>query len=828
MYEKAERKPYRIIGVYDSETSNIDAAGMRGAFPCLHQLGIIGDDIALTDITPDNVEDVVKLSMFRHAIDLYGALDALAGADLPYIPVICCHNLSFDMYGLSPWLESNNVQCLAKSRRKPITFTICDESGERKLVLWDTLVFSGQPLSRMGFDCGYSKAIGEWDYNLIRTPETPLTDEEIEYAARDVYTLFAWLGWWLRNNPDIEPDKLALHVVTKTGVVRERRKKRFNAIKGADCKNDIGSFWLYRNRTQSPLSDDELFSMIACTRGGFTFCAESSAGIPYELDGTTRSVIGYDATSQHPAQMVSHKYPLDFHVTRPDIITRAFNVIASITVEQLLSDLEKPFFCAFNAKFRITNIRPKKSSIYEKFGIVPLASARFSASPEFVTDDNEQQREYAEKAREIGYADTCVNGVFSFGKLSRADSVEIWLTELAAWEVSHCYDFDSVECLHGYFSTRFARPTDLALVSVMQFFKAKNEFKAARKEYYATGTVSNGAEMRQLGITESIVSAMETGECLERDVESTYLSLKADLNALFGIEACNEYRRDTVMTPYGIDFEDDFGICNKPKNPKAWYQFGQRIVGWSRIAQIIVMELISPYAISIINGDTDSIKILADECDKLSIDEALSRYAAAIDKAHESICHRVKYAYPERYDDLAGIGHYVEEFNVKEFCASWNKAYVTREVDKDGEKHCKFTIAGIPARLGVDMAADQFIARGMSFNEVSSIFLGYNVLFSHSITFMNGRAFPEWGSAFVGNVTDYQGCTVTVREPAALALFPMEKISNDTAVPENRSNCRIALRNNPDINTDRIIIGSNQRDMNDSTPVRYEIIETGL
>ena len=149
-----ERKPYRIIGAYDSETTNIDDNGIEKAFPILHQLGLL-DGTPLNDITAENVEEHCHIELYRHTFELYDRLDSIANVNADYVPVILCHNLAFDMYGLSNWLSRHDVRVLAKSARKPITFTVKDENGESCLVIWDTLIFTQQSLERMGINCGY-------------------------------------------------------------------------------------------------------------------------------------------------------------------------------------------------------------------------------------------------------------------------------------------------------------------------------------------------------------------------------------------------------------------------------------------------------------------------------------------------------------------------------------------------------------------------------------------------------------------------------------------------------------------------------------------------
>lgn len=803
-------KPYRIIGAYDSETTNYEIDGSKIAFPILHQIGLL-DGTPIIEIDNSNVEEHVQIELYRHTLELYERLDEMVSAGSDYVPVIMCHNLSFDMYGLSSWLKRQNVKVLAKSARKPITFTVLDESGNPALVIWDTLIFTQQGLERMGEDCGYSKGVGEWDYDLIRAPDTPLSETELDYAKRDIFTLVTWVGWWLRRNPDIMPERLGLNVVTKTGIVRERRRVRFESVRGNGQKQSMGNYWLYRAREEAPKTDDELFTMIACTRGGFTFCASTAASIPYNLTGTDCTVLGVDATSQHPAQLVSHKYPYGFREMTTRVLDLAFSLIGKVKVERILALWDKPFPVAFYAAFKFKKLRPRMGSVFERYGIFPIASARFRTPEQIAYEENGDKAAHDQYMYERDYHDSCINGKFAFGKVVSADVATLYLTELAAWEVWQAYEWDSVEAIHGYETGKFIRPNDYDVVSTMQFYQAKNEYKVARGEYYDTGTITNGSKLKELGIAPAIVSSMETGALSAGDVEATYLSLKADLNALFGINASNEYRRDTVLADTGIEYEGKFGVCNKPKHPKVWYQFGQRIVGWSRIAQVVAMMLCAPYVSQIINGDTDSLKFVVLDSEKPKVFEQLYRMAKALDAGKDKVCSRVKTVYPRFYDDLCGIGHYVSEFEVKRFCASWNKAYC------EYDKGFSFTLAGIPTRkrqgkkssfIGINGLADRLYALGMSFEEICNIFLGYNTTFAHDVIRLNGRKFPEWGTYVYTPIVDYMGKSHKVAEPAALALFPMSKTINNTSNHDNSVNLRYALENNPDVSSTPTLVYS--------------------
>ena len=268
-----------------------------------------------------------------------------------------------------------------------------------------------------------------------------------------------------------------------------------------------------------------------------------------------------------------------------------------------------------------------------------------------------------------------------------------------------------------------------------------------------------------------------------------------------GIEASNEFRRDTILAASGIEYTGDMGICNAPKHPKAHYQFGQRIVGWSRIAQHIAMQLLEPYAIDIVNGDTDSIKICIPESCRDEAQRALDRLGSAIDAAKDRICKRVMESYPDLFDYLDGIGHYVREFETDRFCASWNKAYAIQDVSKrSGKREFSFTLAGIPAKRGINKLADRLYDDGMSFGEICDKLLGYNTTYAYDLLHLHNRAFPEWGSIVVRDVADYKGNTYKVIEPASLALFPMAKTVNDTHKADNYANSLCAEINRPTVN----------------------------
>lgn len=239
-----------------------------------------------------------------------------------------------------------------------------------------------------------------------------------------------------------------------------------------------------------------------------------------------------------------------------------------------------------------------------------------------------------------------------------------------------------------------------------------------------------------------------------------------------------------------------------PKTPKCFYQYGARIVGWSRIAQVVIMELIYPHIKEIICGDTDSLKFSYEPKKEKKILAALNKHAKALDKGKKAVTRRIKFSYKRQYDELEGIGHYVYDGGYEGLSAAWNKSYITLEDNK-----CHITIAGIPASRSseefgtYEEFCNALLEEGWSFEEVASLAIGYNVTLDSNITKLNARYHPKgFGELIKIEVIDYLGEKTLVEAPEALALFPGVKTIGDTTKKENNINSKIAYENNPLIN----------------------------
>lgn len=775
--------PYKVVCAFDTETTNVVGDFSTSAFTTLYQVGELFCE--LEEVFPQNVENVVDVSLYRDQDAAFEHILDIARRATGYVPVCAVHNLGFDMHAIARKLLACDVKVLAKTPQKPISFTLIGEDKRPFLVIWDTLGFSGMGLEKMGRACGYTKAVGDWDYERVRAPQTRLDEDEERYAKRDIYALFSWLAWYTRRNPDIPQTEFARRVSTKTGAVRMRRLAALGGLRGRGHKKTVEEHWHALNQMEKPKTDDELYTMQACTRGGFTFVAREYAGLPIE----GRKVLAYDATSMHPAQMVSHSVPVGFREATPELLALDMELVANVTPDDVLADFCQPFSVAFLCEIEFTRLRPRPGSVFARDGIFPLASARIKGRTR-----PSDAREEAESVREsIGYKDHVEGGVFRFGKLESADIASLYLTELGYWEMCQAYMWDRAIPIHGYETACFARPSDLSVLSVMLFYGRKNDIKHVRA-LYTSGDYVQAGELAGSCLPAYLVQKITCGEDCAEDLGEYYQRSKADLNSLFGIESTNEARPDMGLEPRGIVYCGDEGIDALSKNPKAHYQYGQRIVGWSRIAQCLLIIGLGKHA-RIINGDTDSIKLLPDA--GFSPDGFLGKYAKAVDKARGHICERVYRCFPKNVRPLDGIGRYELEAVYSRFYAAWNKAYLYSLSD---EPRYHITLAGVPADRrdetggSLEDFAEDLERQGMPFGKVAGLVLGYNVTLASELSHLKGRSIPDFASTWRGSLTDWRGDMWDVEAPAAVGLAPMPKTIGGFDNRGNRIDSEIAAR----------------------------------
>ena len=201
---------------------------------------------------------------------------------------IFVHNLSFE-WNWMDGLTWNKV--FAKSPHKPIKAS-CAEFPNIEFLC--TLSLENMSLADWGDTLGIPKLVGFLDYNRMRTPFTPLTDEELAYGQRDLEVMYAGLKRELETYQSVW--KLPM---TSTGKIRMICKDLLL------CENE------YRNFIKKLVPENPYMyrtSMLVYA-GGYTHGNRCFVNrTVYNDDGKHGG--HYDYTSSYPFEMVVGKMPM--------------------------------------------------------------------------------------------------------------------------------------------------------------------------------------------------------------------------------------------------------------------------------------------------------------------------------------------------------------------------------------------------------------------------------------------------------------------------------------------------------------------------------------
>lgn len=795
----AERLPFRIWASFDTETTNYEDE--NGAYRAVPILYIFDDvhDVPMSEYYIDHPDE--HISFFRHEQEMQEAIDSIVydGLMASCIPVICAYNLIFDLQTIMAGLhERYEMEVNAQSSTNVYTLDLLMD-GVRVLRFWDTYHLEMRGLKAMGRTCGVAKLLGDWDYDLIRTPDTELTELELGYAARDVQVICAYLRYLCDANEWLTPDMLGNTVLTKTSIVRQMAKREIGQTK---VKKGLTMQREFENlcRRELPQSFESYALRLACFVGGFTFTAAKTAS------QVLRHVCSLDETSAHHAFLNGRRVPVNFHPLPTEICKLWLWDIERYTMRDVLHRYAYPFQRWFHMQIRLDNVRLKAGSAFEHWGIGLFAQAKFARVAIRSDDggDNERHLASEDDIRSRGYVNSALNPVFAFGKLMSADSVIMHLDELEYWCALQVYDFDSVEPLQGEGTIKSMWPPDYVTAQSNLLFGRKNDAKVINGNYVEgapyTGELPDTIPM---GIAEGLLN----GELSHGFVESWYQStVKGSFNGIYGTQAQNtlkpEYmvcsdaelavNQDSKCTPETFDER-----LSKQKHPMVLYPYGMRIVGGSRMQLIIAIMLLFERLqgrVDVTGGDTDSIKIRCDEdVDETDLLEALEPLHTATTNALNLSMNRLRKRYPQYASGLEHVGCFEIEPPTKGsvFYAlhmeAWNKARLS--IDEEGRAH--ITCAGLSRPQGAYTIEDWFdgmLARGFAPEKLLPLTLGYNVTITGDVCHALEHHKPLFADEVHTTMTDYQGNTSDIHTHEGIALYPTARKLGDTLKRVNQAN----------------------------------------
>ncbi len=255
-------------------------------------------------------------------ISLIDVLKKLLGLNNERRLVVYVHNLPYEFQFIRKRFKWEEVFLL--SERKPVYANAYGVEFRCSLKL-----SGGKKLEKVGDDLQkykVRKAVGNLNYDLIRTPITPLSQEELLYCENDIRVILCYIQEKIEQDGDIT--KIPL---TNTGYVRNFcRKKCYKRWKK------------YRAIMNELTIDSEEYSQLKrAFQGGFTH-----ANAHY-VRKVINNVGSHDFTSSYPAVMVLEKFPM----------SKSKKVVGSLS-ENEISTLLLANCCVFD--FEVWGLLPKR------------------------------------------------------------------------------------------------------------------------------------------------------------------------------------------------------------------------------------------------------------------------------------------------------------------------------------------------------------------------------------------------------------------------------------------------------------------------------------
>lgn len=790
------RVKYAIAAVFDTETCNLGTtADTAHAIPILYIDNDIRD-VDLTNYTPDRDDNV---NFFRYENEyLERVREYIAwGRIVRKVPIVCAYNLMFDLQSLMESLSKEyKIEVNAQSSTNVYVLDLIDKSGNGTVLLrfWDTFHLDMRGLAKMGEVAGLPKAVGAWDYELIRTPETALSDEELFYAARDTQVIPMFLRFLLKTNDWLTQDLLGSKVLTKTSLVRQMAKHEIGPIKiyKADGKKiSVEKMFLELCRQEMPQTYNCYALRKACFRGGYTFTAARYAST------IQSNVVSVDVTSMHHTFINGRMLPEKFGYKDNDSLVRMCHEILATTRDEVMEHYEKPFYYAIHARIKFRNIRLRNGSAFKYYGIGLCPLSKFKRQIEDAEDESKYVAEEAVIAN--GWYDRFVNGTFAFGKLYQADEITVHVNEIELWAMSRVYEWDSFEVIYGEGTAKFCRPPDYVTLQSNKLYRLKDDNKFITNHYIEGQPYPYHIPE---AIPEGFRKGLLEGTLSWADFNAYYISdTKGKFNGIYGTMAQDVYKPSyaCIGGEIGVDSQTVITRENwaekRKESSRVLYTYGMRIVAGSRLHMVLAIERMYETfgnAARVLGGDTDSMKIAFDDnITDVMINDSLKVFEEVSKRAIDATMKRVRKLYPKIASTLRGIGgfevenegnHYVRHIEL------WNKCRCS--IDAKSAVH--ITCAGLSRptdRYHIERFIGDLLDCGNDAGFVLEMCVGYNVFVSPNLCHALESHKPNATDRVKGLVTDYLGRETAVDVHEVTCLYPIGRWLGETLKRDNANTC---------------------------------------
>lgn len=211
--------------------------------------------------------------------------------------VVYVHNLPYEFQFIRKRFEWEEVFLL--DDRKPVYANAhgVEFRCSLKLAGGKSLANVGKDLQKYKVD----KLVGDLDYDIVRTPLTPMTEKELGYCENDIRVILHYIQEKIEQDGDIT--KIPL---TNTGYVRNYCRKQ--------CFKRWGKY--HDLMSELTVDPDEYSQLKRAFQGGFTH-----ANAHY-VNQILKNVGSYDFISSYPAVMMLEKFPISKSVVIGDFASK--------------------------------------------------------------------------------------------------------------------------------------------------------------------------------------------------------------------------------------------------------------------------------------------------------------------------------------------------------------------------------------------------------------------------------------------------------------------------------------------------------------------------
>ena len=332
---------YNIECSFDIETSSVIVDGDKSAFMYIWMFEIGYDNEVIIGRSWQEFKQL--LSMVKQVLKL----------DEFHNLVCYIHNMSFEFQFIKDLIQWKNV--FAVDERKPIKALSAYDIEFR-----DSYILSGLNLEKTADNLvshTVKKQVGSLDYDLVRTPETKLTDKELLYCVDDVKIVCAYIAEQIKQYGTISRIPL-----TNTG--RVRKLVSFNCFYTSKShKKSSGSKYRKYRKLMKDLTikDEHEYNMLQrAFQGGYTHASALHVG------KTLHSVHSYDFTSSYPTVMLSELYPMSravelkpYSLKELDQMCKKYCLIFNVEFVGITQKIDQETYLSdskcFNVKDKIVN-----------------------------------------------------------------------------------------------------------------------------------------------------------------------------------------------------------------------------------------------------------------------------------------------------------------------------------------------------------------------------------------------------------------------------------------------------------------------------------------